>query len=292
MPNRRESGPFPETFNQFFHEHLVRLAALAEAKGLDRDRASAAAARALLACRAEVEGGISPDGLARLYREDLARHIFEEVCAQQFQRLATDIERRYHLDHDHTNNAANEALVSWWIELDRHGRLADAIQYLPMLYGRIRDQRAIDEIRPIQRQLNRHADLDAAEHVPSATPSAERRAAVREPLDRVGDSLLRFFAMLRICEHGGRFGDLRRLARMEGCMTLAEQFLFMRHFLFENTAEAGQPARRALLARLGWPEKGSTLKRRRDEMKEQWEGVRSAVFRDSSRSDNPVAVAC
>jgi hypothetical protein len=281
MFDRREACPNQtEAFNKFVEENLVRLAALARAKGLAPDRASATAVRAVLGCREEIaaRGALSSERIAKLYSHDLGACIADEACEEHFKLIAAIIARRFGLDPDQSSHAANEALYSWRKDLERHGRLASAVQYLPQLYGQILKQRALDEVRKKRRELLLLEGLDRAARLVCGELSEERPSDEFSLSHDIEQRMTRFFLLLDESDLRARFQELRRVARIHGHETLAGEFLFVRHYLFENKAEEGAPARRELTRELGWNLKPSTRKRLREKLKAAWEQACRSVF--------------
>jgi DNA-binding transcriptional ArsR family regulator len=278
MPDRREAAP-SDNFTRLPDEHFARLKVIAEARGLDPDRASAAANAALYSWRQDLErnGRLDRAGeyIPQLYAQLLPERVVDELTDEHFARLKAIAEARG-LDPDQASAAANGALYCWRQDLARNGRLDQAGEYIPQLYGQVLPQRIIDEQRKKSRQAARAAPLEDAAKIERRDLSPERAAI----LHQLQEGLPRFFCQLNESSLGARFRELRRLARMHGCQTMSEQFLFIHNYLFENKAEKGDAARRDLTDALGWSEEktASSLRRLRVSLTLAWEGARRSVF--------------
>ena len=133
MPSRRETSP-SDNFTQLPDEHFARLKVIAEARGLDPDRASAAANSALYSWRQDLKrnGQLDRAGeyIPQLYAQLLPERVLDELTDEHFARLKAIAETRG-LDPDQASSAANGARHCWRHDLVRNGRLDQAGEFIP-----------------------------------------------------------------------------------------------------------------------------------------------------------------
>jgi hypothetical protein len=185
--------------------------------------------------------------------------------------LVSRVSRCYSsLDFDLCDEIASRTRESYVLEAYREAsqgnrRLIDEPESAPALVYRIAHQRALDLLRRknFENRLFRSTSEVRENSQGEDLPAVELRARESQnPLllamaADYGSHLPRFFRTLEERSDGLEFRELRGIAAQSGRLTSAEQFVFVKNFLFENRREDRDDMKRSDYVRLLEPDSRS-----------------------------------